>query len=179
MKDVALVLGLNSVHSDILGLDLESEDVVLTDEVETLFDLTRVAIQEYCTNYAPVIDATKVNIVGGKYPVSNLTNFLRLKRLSYQGRDVRPKVVQRNIVVEQDGEYEVEYYTYPNITSVKDELDFLSNFSPDALISSTCAYWAVSHGQYQDFNRFHADYIDKASAIKDLRVFNIPKRRWE
>ena len=179
MRDVSLVLGLSSISSDIEGIDLDSEDVILTDDVQTLFNLTRVAIQEFCTNYAPVTDVAQIVVTGGKFPVSDINNFLRLKRVTQNGKEVKSKIINRQINVNLDGTYEVEYYTYPNITSVNDDIDFLNNFTPDVLVSSTCAYWAVSHGQYVEFNRFHEEYVNKASAIKELRVFSLPKRRWE
>ena len=179
MKDVAVILGLNNVYADIDAIDLDSDNIVLTEDLETLFNLCRVSIQEFCTNYAPVIDSIKISTTNKKYALNKIDNFLKLKKISLNGEDVKAKIRSRNIEVDKDGEYDVLYYTYPNIDSITDDIDFLSSFTPDVLISSACAYWSLSHGQYADFNKFHEDYLKKANAIKDLRVFNMPQRRWE
>ena len=87
--------------------------------------------------------------------------------------------MNRNIVFEKDGKYIVKYSSYPQINSLFEEIDFLSEFSPDVLVMAICAYYAVAHGMFKEFELYHEKYLNKAQAIKELKLFEMPLRRWE
>ena len=95
------------------------------------------------------------------------------------GEPVRHKILNRHIVFEQDGTYEVEYFTYPEIKSLFDDIDFLSDFSPETLIYGLCAYYSLSHGLFDEFNSFYERYKEKAESVKGLKMFTLPQRRWQ
>ena len=59
------------------------------------------------------------------------------------------------------------------------QLDFLNNLSPDVLVLSLCAYYALAHGMFDEFEDLHDRYVEKAESLKELRVFDLPARRWE
>ena len=92
---------------------------------------------------------------------------------------VKFKVVNRNLIVEQDGKYTVRFASYPDITSMFNTIDFLNNLSPDVVVMGLCAYYAIAHGMFKEFETFHEKYIEKASALKELKTFELPLRRWE
>ena len=69
--------------------------------------------------------------------------------------------------------------TYPEINSMFDEIDFLSNFSPDVIVFGLCSYYCLSSGMFEDFESFYDRYISKAESLKNLKIFELPARRWE
>ena len=106
-------------------------------------------------------------------------NFIRVQNVKKNGETVKYKIINRNIVLEEDGEYEIEYLTYPNINSMFEEIDFLSNFSEDVIVCGLCTYFSLAHGMFDEFKEFHETYTEKAENLKELKSFNLPQRRWE
>ena len=68
---------------------------------------------------------------------------------------------------------------YPSINSLFDDVDFLHGLSPDALVFGLCAYYSLANGMFEEFEGFHDKYLGKAEAIKELKNFDMPVRRWE
>ena len=60
-----------------------------------------------------------------------------------------------------------------------EEIDYLQEFSPDVIVFGLCAYYALSHGLFADFEQFHEKYVEKAESLKGLKIFEMPARRWE
>ena len=97
----------------------EKESEILNNkEISTLFNLFRYSIQELCTNYMPIATSVIVEITNRKYEVSNLTNYIKVQSVYKNEEPVNYKVLNRAIVVEADGEYTIQYSTYPTINSI-------------------------------------------------------------
>ena len=92
---------------------------------------------------------------------------------------VKFKIINRNIIFEYDGEYEVVYETYPTITSLFQEIDFLQEFSPDVFVFGLCSYYSLANGMFSEFEDFHEQYITKAESLRNLKNVQMPIRRWE
>ena len=58
-------------------------------------------------------------------------------------------------------------------------IDFLDNYSPDAIVLGLSAYYALAHGMFEEFKELHERYVSKAESLKDLKIFELPSRRWE
>ena len=158
----------------------EKESEILNNkEISTLFNLFRYSIQELCTNYMPIATSVIVEITNRKYEVSNLTNYIKVQSVYKNEEPVNYKVLNRAIVVEADGEYTIQYSTYPTINSIFDEIDYLSNLSPDVLVFSLAAYYTLSRGRFDEFEIFYEQYKAKAESLKELKCFSLPQRRWE
>ena len=108
-----------------------------------------------------------------------LENFIRIQNIYKDGEMVKFKLINRNVTLEEDANYEVRYETYPTITTMFEEIDFLQNFSPDAIVLGLCSYYALAHGRFDEFQEFHEKYTSKAESLKSLRNFQIPSRRWQ
>ena len=180
MSQSALFLGLQEEH---LMLDIatpEEETTLLENkQIRSLFNLTRYAFQELCTNYIPVVEKVSVKTNDKKIEVKDLINFIRVQNVSRNNENVKYKIINRSVVFEEDGEYEIEYLTYPNINSMFEEINFLSNFSEDVVVDGLCAYYSLANGMFDEFKEFHENYIEKAENLKELKSFNMPQRRWE
>ena len=136
-------------------------------------------MQELCTNYIPISTSVDVQITDNKYEISNLNNYIRVQSLYKNGLPINYKILNRNIVVEENGSYTIQYATYPEIASLFEEINYLSNFSPDVLVFALASYYTLSHGRFDEFEIFHNKYIEKAESLKELKSFTIPQRRWE
>mgnify|MGYP003308281778 CR=1 FL=1 len=180
MKSSLDILGLIAERAVLESATQETESTVLSnEEIAKLFNLTKFSVQEFCSNYSPVIMEQSISVSSGVYAISSLTNCIRVNNVFKDGEPVAFKIINRNICVEQDGTYEVKYSSFPDITSMFNDVDFLANFSPDVLVFGLCAYFCLSKGMFDQFNQFHDEYIDRAESIKGVKVFEMPERRWE
>ena len=180
LTNSAELLGLKSERALLATATEENEEEILTNEnIAKLFNLVKFSIQELCSNYVPVIDEKQITTVEKKYPVNSLTNFIRVQRIYRAGEPVLYKLINRNLVFKEDGVYNVHYSTYPTITSMFDDVDFLSNLSPDVMVFGLCAYYCLSSGMFEDFENFYEKYTERANSLKNLKFFELPKRRWE
>ena len=113
------------------------------------------------------------------FALATLENYIRVNNVFEKDNMIKFKIINRKILFEHDGEYVVNYATYPTISSMFDELDFLQEFSPDVIVFGLCAYYSLAHGMFDEFQNFNEKYVAKAESLKCLRSFELPRRRWE
>ena len=179
--DSAQILGLNE-ESAILENATEETELQMLEEnekIKKLFTLFKYAIREVCINYIPYAASVKITTENKQYPLNALDNFIRVQSVSQNGNFVKYKIINRNLVFMEDGEYEVNYASYPLIITMFEDINFLEDFSPDVLVFGLCAYFSLAYGMFEDFEEFHERYISRAESLKSLRLFDLPCRRWE
>lgn len=181
LKESATLLGLNAEFDQVETVSSEHESEIVASEpnVVNLFNLVKYSIRELCTNYVPMNDVINIMTENNKFGLSQLPNYIRIQTVCKNGVPVKFKIINRNVVVEEDGEYEVHYARYPEIKTIFDEIDFLDNFSPDAIVMGLCSYYALANGMFEEFERMHEQYVEKAESLKRLKIFEMPARRWE
>lgn len=180
IKQSAQLLDLEEVNSLLTSANEEVEEQILQHEdIRRLLNLCALSIQELCSNYISVYTEQQIEVENNIFSLNKLSNFIRIMNVSKDNQIVKHKIVNRNIILEENGIYTIKYCSYPSINSLFDEIDFLSNFSPDVIVMSLCAYYAISHGMFNEFELFHNRYIEKAESLKCLRLFEMPLRRWE
>ena len=180
MKNSAELLGLSKEYEILNTTTSSSEETALENaEISKLFNLIKFSIQELCTHYVPVSTSQNITTTNKKNALSNLNNFIRINNVFKDGQPVKFKIINRNLEFAEDGNYTINYMTYPEINSMFDEIDFLSNFSPDVIVFGLCSYYCLSSGMFEDFESFYDRYISKAESLKNLKIFELPARRWE
>ena len=144
-----------------------------------MLNLSALTIQELCSNYISVVREDELETENKQIPLNSLINYIRINGVYDGERVVKHKIINRNILLEEDGKFLVKYCTYPNIQSLFDEIDFLNDFSPDVVVMGLCSYYAITKGMFKEFDVFHEKYLEKANTIKELKMFELPLRRWE
>lgn len=179
MKNSSHLLGLSNEIEKLQSITEQTESEVLNNaNISKMFELSKFAIQEICTNYIPICSEEKFTTTNKEICFSNITNCLKVLKVQNEFGDVNFKILSRKIMLETDGEYTVKYTTYPVINSVFDELDFLNNLSPDVVVFALCSYYSLSMGMFEMFKSFYEQYIDSAENVKQLKIFDLPTRRW-
>ena len=181
ITDSALLLGLNEEVAILKTVTEDTEPEILRENISIckLFNLVQYSIKEFCTNYVPIVEERKIETTEKQFHISNFENFIRINYIVKDKQLTKFKILNRCLTFEEDGEYVVNYATYPKISSMLDELNFLECYSPDVLVFGLCAYFSLSHGMFTEFAEFHEKYILKAESLKSLRNFDLPCRRWE
>ena len=180
IKHSAELLGVSRVRALLDTATEENETEISVDEdVAKLLSLSKLAVQELCTNYCPILTHQQFSTTDKKYAINKLNNYIRLVDVKKDGQAVDYKVYNREITLEEDGVYTAEYMSYIRIDRLLEEIDFLSKFSPDVLVFAICAYYSVAHGMFEQFEEFHDMYVDRAESLKELRSGQMPMRNWE
>ena len=181
LADSANLLGLDEEVEVLKNATEDMEPGILCDyeKIKKLFNLCKYSTRELCTNYMPIVANVKLGSKDNQIAISNLENFIRIQSVNKNGEMIRFKVINRNIVLSEDDEYEILYESYPEITSLFQEIDFLENFSPDVIVLGLCAYYSVAYGMFEEFQDFYEKYQSKAESLKQLKNFTLPTRRWE
>lgn len=179
LKQSADLLNLTEISALLDSSTEEKEQELLeNEEISNFYDLLKYAVQELCTNFTPVIESRIIQTEDKKYPISNFINYIRIHKVFKNKTLIKHKIINRCLQFEEDGEYEVYYESYPTLQSMFEEIDFLSNFSPDALVFGLCSYYTLSRGMFEDFKGFHENYEAKALSLRNLRNVTMPHRRW-
>ena len=179
IKDSAVMLNLGEVV-DILedGTKTDAEKQSATSVAE-LVKLTDLSIRELCSHYMPVLSSCKITTTNKTYPLSSINNFIRMESASIEDKMVDFKIINRVLVFEADGTYDIEYASYPNINNLDDDVSFLQNFGIDVAEYGLCAYYCLTKGLFDELDNFYQRYIKKCETLKDMKTFIMPQRRWE
>ena len=179
IKNSALMLGLTDAV-EIIEDEQKTELEKLNDEtVGTLFRLCQFSVRELCTHYLPILKQVEITTSNKEYPLSSLNNFIKIKSIKFNGAIVDYKIVNRIITFDEDGSFTVEFYAYPTISNIDDEINFMEDYGLDVAVLGLCAYFCLTKGMFEDFDQFHEEYVERAKSIKELKNVNMPQRRWE
>ncbi len=179
MCDSARLLGLEEECEMLCDSTKDETSKLANQTIKQMFELAKLSIRELCTNYAPVLTTTEITTTNKTYSISKLTNCIRVEGATQSGNPVNYKIINRNINFEQDGSYVIEFSSYPNISSLNDDLSFLQEYGLDVAVFGLCAYYCLTKGMFEDFEKYNQTYQEKASALKDMKVFMMPQRRWQ
>lgn len=181
LTDCAMLLGLTDDVQVLQNATEDKENEILQEnpKIANLLNLLQFSIRELCTNYIPMINRKTIKSLDKKYSIGELENYIRILNIYKDGKAIKFKIVCRNILFQEDGEYVINYSSYPTISSMFDDIDFLQKLSPDVIVFGLCSYFSLANGLFDEFERFHDKYVSKAEALKCLRNFEIPSRRWE
>lgn len=180
IKQSAELLGLVQEKELLNTATVENEmDVLKNEEISRLLNLSQYTLQELCTNYVPVYTYQEIETTNKQFALARLDNFLKVLEITKNEKLVDYKIVGRHLSFEEDGKYLVKYTSFPDVNSLFDEIDFLSNFSPDVIVMGLCAFYSLTKGMFEEYNTFHESYLEKAQGIKELKIFEMPMRRWE
>lgn len=181
IKESATLLGLEEERAILDTMNSSNEVEIMAEypNIASLFNLLKFSIKELCVNYVPMYATQKVNVSNKKFQFSTLSNIIKIQNIVKDGQYVKYKISNGEVILEEDGEYEVNYLSYPLLESCNDDISFLENLSPDVIIFGLCSYYSLAHGMFEEFENLHDKYIEKAESVKELKIFEIPARRWE
>ena len=174
------LLGFDNECDILRGSNNATEDYSLENpNINRMYKLCKFAIQELCTNYIPVIAEKQIEYTDAKYPLMNFPNRIRFVSVTQNNQPVKYKIINQKLVLPSPGIYVVKYETYQTFTSMFDDLTFLPDVHQDVLVFGVCAYFCLATGLFENYETYHKKYIERAESLKNMRVFDLPRRRWE
>ena len=178
IKQATELLSLTDENEVLNTLTKENESELDSQDVKRMFTIFKLMLNDFCTNYTPLCSTQNIKVEDNNFPIKDIVNFYKIKNIKNGNRIVNYKIVNKNIVI-NNGEYVVNYYSLPNVNSFFDELDFLSSLSPEVLVFGLCAFYCLSVGLFDEFKIYNEKYKSRAEAIKNLKIFEMPQRKWQ
>lgn len=163
-------------------LDLEptmnATDLSQDEQAKKLLEILNVAVHEICSRYVLITKEETITTTNCEYDLSKLTNLIKVKNVSQNGNKIQFKHANFNLQFDQDGSYQIEYYTYPSYTTFNQEIAF-EDFNYSILVYSVCAMYSLSVADFKMFEAFLNKYHEMIEGIKTPKIFNLPQRNWQ
>ena len=179
IQNSAVLLGLTDTVSVLQDEQKTDADKLADKQVAELLNLAELSIRELCTNYVPVLSTCEITTLNKTYPLSSIENFIKIESVKKGEENVKFKIISRNLILEEDGNFTVEYYSHPSISALTDDVSFLQEFGTEVAVFGLCAYYCLTKGLFEDFENYHEMYLERCTALKEVKCCIMPQRRWE
>lgn len=178
IKKSAVILNIDDLANSTVTPENETEVLQHNFTLNRLFELTKIMLNEITTYYAPITKRVIITSVDKKIELSACPNFLKIVGIRRDEVFVKYRIVDENIEVAEDGEFEIIYHQIPVVTSLLNEIQ-LEGVSEDILVDGLNAYYCLACGLYSDFSIYNGKYSQKLTKLRTLPLFSMPCRSWE
>ena len=144
------------------------------------FEILKIMLNDIASEYVPLVKE-KTFISDNKIiDLSGIENFMKVCAVSIDKVPIKHKIVNKSIVTDFDGVFTVKYMVYPKIETLLDEVEvFDRGVGEDLMVYGILSLYCLAIGLTDEFEIYNKIYSEKLSAIKSLKVIDMPYRRWE
>lgn len=159
--------------------DNEKEVLSNNFELRRMFEITKVVLNEV-NSYLPRVEEIEIEIVDKKLLKKSIAGFSKVINIKNQNGDyVRFVELVDHIKVDEDGVYKILFCAYPITNSVLNNVDTRHDvMGEDLFVSGVSSYYCLATGLFAEYNVYNAQYVDRLSRIKHLKLFSMPCRSW-
>ena len=162
----------------IIGEDIKRDAISsasqVSDDFIDLVKIISIATRHLCLNSTGLEYVKKVKIVAKNKTIKlkDLNDkFFYVISILRKGKVVQYKFsnINRNretIEVPEDGEYDIEYSSYPNFYNLEEEINIELQPYIKAIFLSACALWFLKKEQFTIYKKFHQEFIDEINSIR-------------
>lgn len=145
-----------------------------------MFEILKIMLNDLANDYIPIVKEVELNSENKKISLSNLENLNKIMQVKYNGAGVKYSISNDCINFDFDGTFKIKYSVSPNIDNLTDSVNvFGGRISEDLLIYGLTSFYCLVVGLFDEFNIYNQIYNDKLSAINNLKIIEMPCRRWE
>ena len=183
IKKSATILNVEQILEDTSLEDFSAEDeATILSKNKTLarmFELAKLVINEV-TSYSPLVYDTVLSSTNKQILLSKIFGLEKIIAVKNEyGDNVKYCIRDNCLCFEQDGKFTIIYQQYPMNDSMLYTINmFNGGISEDMLVAGLNSYYCLATGLYAEYNVYNAQYVDRLSRIKNLKVFSMPSRRW-
>lgn len=183
IKKSALILNIDDVLTDssLDTLTSTSESTCLENNfpLNRMFEILKIMLRDISSDYVQLEKEAEIESEGRSILLSQLTNCLKVISVKEGYVGVKYKVDDGEIKLSHDGKFLIKYLSCACVDSLLDEIDmFNGRVGADVLIYGLSALYCLAVGLFDEFHVYNAIYVDKLSALKTLKLINMPCRSW-
>lgn len=183
IKKSALILNIDEIISgeDVMALSFDTEEEVLTENftLNRMFEILKIMLHDISADYVQIEKEDVLSSTDKKISLSLLSNCIRVVSVKENYISVKHKVVDSEIEFDHDGVFSIKYLSGARVDSLFDEMDmFNGKVGIDVLVYGLSALYCLAVGLFEEFNVYNSIYVDKLSALKTLKIINMPSRSW-
>ena len=184
IKNSAILLNVKEILEDesLNNLNTENCNDCLDNNfaLNRFFEILKIMLNELSSEYVPIIKENTFISEDKKIDLSNIENFMKVCHVSIDRVPVKYKVVDKKIITNFDGVFNVKFMAYPKIETLLDSVEvFDRGVGEDLLVYGVVALYCLAVGLTDEFSIYHNIYSEKLSALQNLKIIDMPCRRWE
>ena len=143
-----------------------------------MFELAKLVINEVAS-YCPIVNEIELTSTDKKIFFNKITRLGKIVSVKNKHGYVKFDMRDNYMCLEQDGTYTIVYHQYPQTISMTYPINTSNGaISDDLLVAGLNSYYCLATGLYAEYNVYNAQYVDRLSRIKNLKVFSMPSRSW-
>lgn len=160
-------------------------DIELTDEINDIISDMLIAINvannSIAANYLPIRDIKKVNATQGKILFKNLSDkqILEIYSIKKNNKLVTDYKCLSNGIIIADGEYEVDFSTFPEVVGLDSEIDYYLRLNDFIFSELVVSEYYFLNGYNDEANIWSEKFNEQIqSLLRVKKSVSIPERRW-
>ena len=183
IKKSALLLNVKEIIEDSSIDDIsETNSATILENnfaLNRMFEILKILIVNISTDYVPIIRVKKIISADKQIQLSSFNEQVKILQVRKDGVPVKFKLFNDAINLNFDGEFEVKYSVTPEITSLVEDINYFNGeISSDLLVYGLSSLYCLAVGLFDEFNVYNAIYTERLSAVKALKIIDMPCRRW-
>ncbi|MBQ8431032.1 MAG: hypothetical protein IJX26_03735 [Clostridia bacterium] len=184
IKKSAIILNLEEILSDNSLKNITNEnsnDILESNSVlNRMFEILKIMMSDIATDYSPIIKETVFKTDQKKINLTDVENLMKIIQVKKDGVSIKYKIANNCINLGFDGDFVVKYMAYPKLENLNDEVNvFDIKVGEDVFVYGLTALYCLASGLFDEFNIYNQIYSEKLSMIKNLKIIDMPTRRWE
>jgi len=148
--------------------------------VNRMYEILKILLTNIASDYAPIIKFKKVKSQNQIIKILDVDKDIKFMQVRKDNIPVKYKLYNDNINLAFDGEFEIKYSQTPTLNNLLEDINFFNGqISSDLLVYGLSALYCLAVGLFDEFNVYNTIYMDRLSAVKALKIIDMPYRRWE
>ena len=183
IKKTALLLNVRDVLDD-SSIDTVREDTseqLLSNNftINRMFEILKILVSNISSEYVPIIKVKKCSSINKQISIKSIDEQVKILQVRKDNIPVKYKLFNEAINLSFDGEFEVKYSLTPDIKTLVEDIDYFNgDVTSDLLVYGLASLYTLAVGLFDEFNVYNTIYTDRLSAIKALKIIDMPHRRW-
>lgn len=184
IKKSALILNEKEILEDekLANVTVNNCEEILENNfaLNRMFEILKILLNNIAVDYLPIVKEKTCISANKKISLEEFENLSKIVSVKVDKFPVKYKIANEYINLDFDGVFNVEYNALPVINSLLDDVQvFYKNISYDLLIYGVASLYCLAIGLMDEFEIYNNIYSSKLTAIKSLKLIDMPARRWE
>lgn len=181
IKKSAIMLNIKEIlEEDLDSITYDTQESVLSNNftLKRMFEFAKLVINEV-TAYTSNLKQINLSSTSCKIELKDIPNFLKIVEVKNQFGTIKYEIINKALNFEKDDLYTIIYQAIPETKYLSQEIDLSSGVvCEDIFVNGLNSYYCLAMGMFAEYNVYNAQYNERLSKIKNLKLFSMPCRSW-